>query len=123
MKVAIGVAAAVMMFAASAAAQTSTPAAPPAANANCSGFVTPPTFPDGATANARQMTAGNEAYQTWGSQRVARLTACRADIEAMRAQLNALEQAYIAANAELNATTAAWQAEADEYNARGGGRR
>lgn len=113
------VAAAVMMLSAGvASAQNTPPAQPPAPSANCSGFAPAPTFPDGATATSRQMNAGNELYQSWGQARIAKLQACRADVEALRAQLNVLEQAYVAANTELNAVTQSWQAEAAEYNGR-----
>lgn len=117
MKAALGAAAAMLMFAGTAWAQNTSPT-PPAPSANCSGFAPAPTLPDGATANSRQMNAGNESYQSWGQARIAKLQACRADIEALRTQLNALEQAYIAANTELNAVTQAWQTEAAEYNGR-----
>ena len=119
MKAVLGAAvSALLLFAGAASAQTTTPPQPPAPSANCTGFTPAPALPDGATANPRQMTAGNEAYQSWGQARLAKLQACRADIEALRAQLNVLEQAYITANTELNTTTQSWQAEAAEYNGR-----
>lgn len=115
MKVLFGAAAAALIIATSAAAQT------PPVNPNCTGFTPAPALPDGATANNRQMAAGNDAYQGWGQDRLAKLQACRTDIEALRAQLNTLEQAYNTANGELTGVTNSWQAEVAEYNARGNG--
>lgn len=124
--VTFGVAGAVL-FASASFAQTPPSPPAPAASANCSGFAAPPTFPDGAAATAAQMNGGNERYQAWANERVARLQACRADIEALRVQLNALEVAYNGGNGELDTTTRAWQAEVEEFNGRGaaanGGRR
>lgn len=114
MKVLIGAAVAALALASSAAAQT------PQLSANCTGFSAAPTLPDGATATSRQMTDGNDTYQSWGSERVAKLQGCRAEVEALRTQLNALELAYNTANGELASVTNGWQAEVAEYNARGG---
>jgi Skp family chaperone for outer membrane proteins len=115
MKVLIGAAVAALAFASTAAAQPA-----PQVSANCSGFSAAPTLPDGATATSRQMTSGNDLYQAWGNERVAKLQSCRADVEALRVQLNALEAAYNTANAELASVTGGWEAEVAEYNARGG---
>ena len=113
MKVLLGAAVAAFLIATSAAAQT------PTVTANCSGFAAAPTLPDGATANSRQMMAGNDQYQAWGTERIAKLQSCRADIDAMRTQLNALEEAFNTANGEIRSVTEAWEAEVAEYNARG----
>jgi hypothetical protein len=113
MKVLIGAAVAALFFALPAAAQTS-----PTVSPNCSGFVAAPTLPDGADATQAAMTEANTAYQTWGQERIAKLALCRAEIEALRAQLAPLEEGYRGAGIELNATVASWEAEVAEFNAR-----
>ncbi len=118
MKLLIGAAAAALMFAATAAAQT-----PPTDSAHCSGFQPAPTLPDGATADRAEIAVGNTQYETWGQERLAKLRLCRAEIEALRAQLAPLEQAYTANNTELTSVVTAWQAEVAEFNARGGATR
>lgn len=123
MKLITGAAAAALVLASTALAQTpQTPPTPaPAAvalTANCSGFAPAPTLPDGATASRDEIAAGNTAYDTWGQARLAKLRLCRADIEALRAQLIPLEQAYTASNTELGGIVTSWQAEVAEFNAR-----
>ena len=113
MKVLIGAAIAALLIASTAAAQT------PAPSPNCSGFTPAPSLPDGATSTRPQMTQGNEQYQAWGTERLAKLQSCRSDIDALRAQLNVLEAAFNSANAELNSVTTNWQAEVAEFNGRG----
>lgn len=124
MRVLIGAAAAALLFASSAVAQTPEPAAPAVpVSPNCTGFDPVPAFPDGATANAAAMAEGNELYQTWGNARLAKLQTCRAEIETMRAQLRPMEEGFTNANNELREAVAAWQAEVEEFNARGNSRR
>ena len=117
MKFLIGAAAAVLLSAAPAAAQT-----PPSVATNCSDFAPVPSLPDGAAADRAAVAAGNALYETWGQERLAKLRLCRAEIEALRAQLAPLEQGYTTANTELAAFVAAWQAEVAEFNARPAGR-
>lgn len=119
MRILVGVVTvAMIVLAGPAVAQT-----PPAPSENCAGFDPAPTLPDGATATATQMTRGNEQYQAWGHERTAKLELCRVDVEALRAQADALAAAYNEATIELNNTTTAWQAEAAEFNERGASRR
>lgn len=121
MKVVIGGVAAAILLASSAWAQTGVPA-----SSACQGFDAAPTLADGASATAAQMSAANQAYQNWAQARVAKLQSCRAEVDALRAQLNALEAGYNTGNGELSAVTQGWQADVEEYNARsssGQGRR
>jgi hypothetical protein len=120
MKLVIGAAAAALLLVAPVAAQTP-PAGPPAAppvSSNCGNFGPAPTLPDGAAADREQIAAGNTLYDSWGQERLAKLRLCRAEIEALRAQLAPLEQAYTASNTELNGVVAAWTVEVAEFNAR-----
>jgi Skp family chaperone for outer membrane proteins len=105
MKLLIGAAAAAFVMAASPAfAQaTMTP--------NCTGFEAAPTLPDGATASRAEIEAANTRVQAWAEARRAKLVTCQADITAMSQTFNATEQ-------ERRATTAAWDAEVAEFNAR-----
>jgi hypothetical protein len=103
------------MLAAPAAAQPQ-----PTLPANCQGFTAAPTLPDGATASASAIEDGNTTFTTWHEGGMAKLGLCRTDIDALRAQLRASEDAYNAAVGQLNAARDAWLAEVNEYNARGG---
>lgn len=125
MRSAIIAAAAVIMTGAPALAQTPDSTETPAATAaaadpgpTCSGFAPTPTLPDGATATQAQMTEGEQLYQGWGQPLLAKLQQCRDEIYALRAQLQAREQAFNATNATLRAVTDAWQADVTEFNAR-----
>ncbi|MBL8538004.1 MAG: hypothetical protein JNM59_11430 [Hyphomonadaceae bacterium] len=119
MRLLIGAAMAAALMAAPAVAQTNA-VAPAAAPPTCGALAPAPTLPDGATASRAQITQGNETYQSWGSARLAQLTTCRAQIDALRAQLNGLEASYNSGNEELRRVTEAWQADVEEFNARGG---
>lgn len=114
MKVLIGAAVLACVLATPALAQPQ-----PTLPANCQGFAAAPTLPDGATASASAVEDGNVAFNAWHEANTAKLGLCRADIEAMRAQLRASEDAYNATVAQLNAARDAWQVEVTEYNARG----
>ncbi|MFZ2029788.1 MAG: hypothetical protein WAU68_05740 [Vitreimonas sp.] len=87
-------------LATSAIAQTA-PAGPAAPPASCADLAPAPSAPDGATATAAQMTAANQAYQTWREQSVA-------VVECRRVQYNALVDAMNAANMAWGATIAAY---------------
>jgi hypothetical protein len=91
----------------------------PTLPANCSGFAAAPTLPDGATDTPAAIQEGNETFTAWHEASMAKLALCRADIEAMRAQVRASEDAYNAVVGQLNATRDAWQVEVTEFNARG----
>lgn len=91
----------------------------PTLPANCQGLAAAPTLPDGATASAAAVEDGNEAFTAWHEGGMAKLGLCRADIDVLRAQLRASEDAYNAAVGQLNAGRDAWLAEVNEYNARG----
>jgi hypothetical protein len=114
MKVLLGAAAAALLLASPAHSQA------PELTSNCTGFPPGPSMPDGATANHEQMTAAGEAVQTWRIDRDGKLAQCLADINALRAQLNALEGAYNAIATERNNLIAAWNQEVTEFNDRGG---
>jgi len=104
MKVLIGAAVAALVMAASPAfAQTTTP--------NCTGFDPAPTLPDGASANRAAIEAANAQVQAWSEARRQKLLACQADV-------NAMSQAFNAAEQERRTLQSAWEAEVQEFNAR-----
>ncbi|MDZ4690872.1 hypothetical protein [Terricaulis sp.] len=113
MKVLIGAAAAAFMLMASPALAQAT------MTANCSGFDAAPTLPDGATASRAEIEAANTRVQAWNEARRAKLVTCQADI-------NAMSQAFNAAEQERRTLATTWDAEVTEFNARessGSGRR
>lgn len=115
MKLLIGAAVVALLAASPAFAQTAPAGAP-----NCSGFdAAPSNLPDGASASASRMSEGREQIVQWQTARDARLAQCLAEINAVRAALNAAETAYNQAVAEKNAVITAWAAETEEFNARG----
>lgn len=113
MRILIGAAAAALLLASPALAQTE--AAPSA----CAGFAAAPTLPDGATANAAAITAGDTAFRAWHGVGAEKLTQCRAEVEAARARVRELEALHNTAADQLNTTRDAWQVEVNEYNGRG----
>ena len=90
MKVFLGMVAAAFLVALPAAAQMPGPgpAAPPL-TANCSDFPSPPTLPNGASANRADMMRGTEEYGAWQAATIAKKAACREDISALQTQLAA----------------------------------
>jgi hypothetical protein len=110
-----------VMVAGSALAQT-TPAAPAAqaAASRCEAVAAagPQGLPDGATADADAMNAGNAAFTAWATAERATLECRRAEIADLRATLDARATEFNAAAERLNSAIPAWQAEVDEYNAR-----
>jgi hypothetical protein len=135
MRVVIAATAALFLAAGAAAAQapsqsdSSAPAAQLPAS-RCPAFPPEPTLPDGATArNRAEMNRGNEAYQAWGQQMQAVLACRRTEAEELRvaaqaalAHAEARVGEFNSAVARLTAVGTAWQAEAAEFNARGGRR-
>ncbi|MFO1017173.1 MAG: hypothetical protein U1E03_06220 [Hyphomonadaceae bacterium] len=116
MKAAFGMAVvAVALFSAPAFAQT--------ASGSCASFEAAPTAPNGATASRQAMEAYGRQFDAWRATRDQRLAACRVEIEAARAALDAMVQSYNTAGRERAALISAWNAEVDEYGARGGQRR
>ena len=61
------------------------------------------------------MASSGRAVEAWRQEREAKMAACRADIEALRQQLNAMESAYNQAGAERNSVLGAWNGEVTEY--------
>lgn len=122
MKLVLGAAAAVMMFATAALAQTETtapPAAPAAvANSSCAAIAPVPTLPDGAEATMDQVAEADNAYQTWATATQASLQCRRAEHAQAAAQADALLQQHNAGVAALNTTTQTWVAERAEFCAR-----
>lgn len=113
MRILIGAAAAALLLASPALAQTeATPNV-------CAGFAAAPTLPDGATANAAAITAGDTSFRAWHTAGAEKLGQCRAEVEAAFARARELEAQHNAAAAQLNGTRDAWQVEVNEYNARG----
>jgi hypothetical protein len=78
--------------------------------ANCTGFEAAPTVPDGATASRADVEAANQRVQAWAEARRAKLVLCQADV-------NAMSQAFNAAEQERRAVTAGWDTEVAEFNA------
>lgn len=115
MKVLLGAAAAAALLVSPAFAQT-TPQLP----ANCAGFEPAPTLPDGATANHAAMTAAAERVDAWRLAREAKQQACQTEINTLRAQLDAMIQAYNTAGQERVDVVNAWNVEVQEFSARGG---
>lgn len=121
MKVVLGAAAAVMLFATAALAQTETaqPAAPAvAAQSRCPAIQPAPTLPDGAAATMDEIAAGDNAYQEWAPTLQATLQCRRAEQAEAAAVADALLQQHNAGVAALNTTTQAWTAERAEFCAR-----
>jgi hypothetical protein len=129
---------AALFLASAAAAQTptapvepapATTAAPPPSR--CPDFPPDPNLPDGATTRSRQeMNRGNDAYQAWGQQMQSVLECRRTEAQELRAAAQAAVahaetrvNEFNSAVARLTAVGNAWQAEAAEFNARGGSRR
>lgn len=126
MKMLAGVALAALLLAGAAAAQTP-PAAPGTAPAvalpppppsHCGTIPPAPQLPDGASANANQMTAGNTAYQAWANDAQAKINCRRAEVEAIVAQAISIRDQFNQSVVGVNGTTTAWQASVDAYNAR-----
>jgi hypothetical protein len=77
-----------------------------------------------------EMNRGNEAYQAWGTEMQRILECRRAEAQELRTAAQAAMahaevrvQEFNAAVARLTAVGTAWQAEATEFNNRGGRRR
>jgi hypothetical protein len=115
-----------VMVAGSALAQTTPPAPAPQATASrCAAVSTasPGSLPDGATADADAMNAGNTTFTAWATAERATLECRRAEIADLRATLEARTGEFNGAAERLNTSIATWQAEVDEYNARAPQRR
>jgi hypothetical protein len=122
MKVLIGAAAALMMFAAIASAQTAPePPAPPSAPLIASQCPAPPpdpVIPDGATADGAAMEVANTVYVAW-AQTMQQITACRrAEYESALATARVRRDEHNANAEKLNSVTQVWTAESGEYCAR-----
>ncbi|MBY0562849.1 MAG: hypothetical protein K2P58_01585 [Hyphomonadaceae bacterium] len=105
---------AVAILMASMAASASAQPVPP----NCAGFASPPALPDGATASHGRMASTGRAVEAWRLEREGKLALCRSDIDALRAQLNAMEHAFNQAGSERNNVLGAWNAEVTEFTER-----
>jgi hypothetical protein len=121
MKVVLGAAAAVMLFAGVALAQTEgvAPAGPPV-QSRCGEVEAEPSIPDGAVATNRAINAANDAYIAWGTAARAVLECRRAEVAELDARSHALLEQHNAAVGRVNALTATWVAEQQEYCARDG---
>lgn len=127
MRMILGAAVAALIMAGTAAAQTEeTPAAPPAppAESACAAPPAIPTdLPDGAEANAQQMTDGNTAFNTWMEATNAALECRRNEAAAAIHRANSLRDQFNEANQAAAAARDGWVAEVEEFNARPQGRR
>lgn len=110
MRLLAGAAVAVLLLSSQAFAQT------PAGAPSCGGFEPAPTLPDGASANRAAIERANAEYEAWSQARLARLRACKAEVDAFNDQVAAI---YNPAKAELESVVAAWTVEVAEFNARG----
>jgi hypothetical protein len=117
MKVLFGAAAAAALLMASPAFAQLAP------TANCSGWDAAPALPDGATANRDAMTRASSEVDAWRLAAEAKQAACRADIDAVRAQLETMVQAYNQAGRDRVALVNAWNTEVQEYSGRSDNRR
>lgn len=96
---------------------TSTQAQPASGDA-CGAFTSGPRIPDGATASNAAMNTARTAVDTWRTTRRAEVDACRAAIERVQAQLNAMQTAHNQAVTETDAVIAQFAQENAEYAAR-----
>jgi hypothetical protein len=124
MKVIVGAALSAFLLAGTALAQPAeTPATPPAAPAGppaqsaCAAVAPPPTLPDGASATAQQMTAGNEAFNAWITTANTSLTCRREEAQAAIARAESLRDQFNATAQSITTTRDAWLADVNEYNA------
>lgn len=128
MKVLLGAAVATLLVLASAAAQTTNttmststtttaPSGPPA-QSTCTGVIPPdPTLPDGNTAGAPQMQAGDAAYQAWATAAQAVLNCRRNEAQESMARAESLRTQFNAMVEHFNATGNNWKASGDAYQA------
>jgi hypothetical protein len=80
-------------------------------SASCSDFVAAPTLPDGATATRAEVEAANAAVLAWDEARRAKQLLCQADV-------NAISQAFNAAEQERRTLITNWATEVTEFNTR-----
>lgn len=125
MRLFLGLVSAAVLMSTPALAQTETPAAAPAAVTSRCGepVAAPPTLQDGATASRGAIEQMQTQLTAWADATRVKLECRRTEAQEARATADALTNAYNAQAAQLNTTIAAWQAEVDEYNARGNRRR
>lgn len=94
-------------------------ASPASAQTNACAFAPLPQLADGAAASHEQMTAKNEEVAAWVAQREQQEAACQAQINALQAQLAPMVAAFNAAGPERVQTVQSWNAEVQEFTARG----
>lgn len=124
MRLILGAAAVLLLAGSPALGQTPPgPETAPAVSPTCTGFVAPPSLPDGANANASAMTRGNESYTEWHTATEAKKQQCQTEIAALRTQLEAMVESYNQAEQRRFATQTAWQGEVEEFNGRSGANR
>lgn len=88
----------------------------------CGHFTPAPASADGERASRDAMTAAGERLAAWRTTREQEQAACQAEIDAVRAQLEAMIGAYNDAGRERVAVIGAWNGEVAQYSARGGRR-
>ena len=88
----------------------------------CASFTSGPRIPNGETASNAAMVSARGAVDAWRSTRQAEVEACRAAIERVQAQLNAMQTAHNQAVTETDTVIAQFAAENAEYAARRRGR-
>lgn len=105
------------------AAAPAQPELPAAAASQCSVVAPPaaPTLPDGAVADGRAMTAGNETYQTWFQEMRPAYDCHRDEYRQALANYQARLEEFRPWNERANGVSQAWEAEVTEYNERVGG--
>lgn len=84
----------------------------------CGAFPATPSIPDGAKADRKAMMAANEAVTTWGKSAQPVLDCRRAEVQELRARLDALTKEYNDGIAQSEALVKTYEAEAAKFNAR-----
>lgn len=105
-------------------ASPETPAAEPAAPAipvgpsNCPPTPEPPTLPDGATADAAAMQAGQDAYNDWADKFRAGADCRRSEVQTLRATYDTRVSEFNALAATFNDVGKQWIASGEAWTAR-----
>ncbi len=120
MRMVLGALFATSMMVQAAVAQTPpTPAPAPELLPSCVNLPVAPTAPDGATVRRQELETQMAGYNAWLADFQVKAAACRADVEAMRARVDASAVAFNTASRGAEAAGQSWTAEAAEFSARG----
>jgi len=86
--------------------------------ASCPAVPPPPHLPNGAVADAREMRAGDAAYQSWVSTAQPGLSCRRDAAQSLEAAARAAREDYNSAAGVVNTTTDAWRTQTTTFGAR-----